>query len=184
MIRTSISGETNLTDSPEPLPAGVIRELNRGVVFLNSIGDETYTVSRTGTGSVGGHIRHNLDLVNCVLNGIEERRVDYGRRKRDTRIEIDRSYAIEQIQFAIGRLSALISGIISTPILVRSEIDEDTWLNSTVARELEFLHSHTIHHYALIAERLYAANINVDVEFGVAPSTLRFWKEQAVSIGP
>lgn len=170
-----------MTESYEPLAAAVIRELNRGVKLLKTIEAETYSASRTGTGSIGGHIRHNLDLVNCVLNGIAERRVDYGRRERDVRIETDRAYAAEQIRFAIRRLSALTPEIIRGPILVRSEIDEDAWLHSTAARELEFLHSHTIHHYALIAERLQAANLRVDREFGVAPSTLKFWKQKAVS---
>ena len=47
-------------------------------------------------------------------------------------------------------------------------------------RELQFLVSHTIHHYALIGVLLAAEGFDVSLEFpefGVAPSTLTHWKE-------
>jgi hypothetical protein len=57
-------------------------------------------------------------------------------------------------------------------VMVRSEINEDFWYASSVAREIEFLHSHTVHHYAVIA-RLMPDSVKLN-KFGVAPSTLRF----------
>jgi hypothetical protein len=42
-----------------------------------------------------------------------------------------------------------------------------------VARELQFLQSHTVHHYAVIHLMLLQQGIRPDPEFGVAPSTLR-----------
>ena len=50
---------------------------------------------------------------------------------------------------------------------------------SSLARELQFLTSHTIHHFAVIALILRAMDVEVDREFGVAPSTLRYWTEAA-----
>ena len=35
-----------------------------------------------------------------------------------------------------------------------SEIESGNWLPSSIAREVEFVHSHTVHHHALIAEKL------------------------------
>ena len=43
-------------------------------------------------------------------------------------------------------------------------------------RELEFAISHTIHHHALIKERLRHLGIEFDEKFGVAPSTLEYRK--------
>jgi hypothetical protein len=52
------------------------------------------------------------------------------------------------------------------------------WSRSTAARELQFLVSHTVHHYALIAFILRANGIDPGADFGVAPSTLAHRKSQ------
>ena len=61
--------------------------------------------------------------------------------------------------------------------------DKDFWCASSIERELEFLQSHTIHHYALIGFKLRAFGFDLPVEFGVAPSTLRFWNRQKIGGG-
>lgn len=63
-------------------------------------------------------------------------------------------------------------------LLVRSEgvYGEESqrgWVLSTLERELQFLASHTVHHYALIALTLRAQGVTVGTDFGMAPSTLR-----------
>ena len=65
---------------------------------------------------------------------------------------------------------------------VRSEIEPELVMNSTLARETEFVHSHTVHHYALIAAKLKSVGIEVPDEFGVAPSTLRYWATLKTSV--
>ena len=52
------------------------------------------------------------------------------------------------------------------------------WSGSTVRRELDFLLSHTVHHYALIAMSLRLRGLPVPAELGVAPSTLEHWRRQ------
>jgi hypothetical protein len=66
--------------------------------------------------------------------------------------------------------------------MVRSEVDEDLWHTSSISREIEFLHSHTVHHYALVARRMTDAGYFTDATFGVAPSTLRFRQASASSV--
>jgi hypothetical protein len=58
----------------------------------------------------------------------------------------------------------------------RSETAVDLWCPSSGLRELEFLQSHAIHHYALIAQRLSAVGFAVPEDSGVAPSTLEHWR--------
>ena len=56
--------------------------------------------------------------------------------------------------------------------------DEPDWCRSSLLRELQFLLSHTIHHYALIASLLERRGVRVRDElsgFGVAASTLEHW---------
>jgi hypothetical protein len=45
---------------------------------------------------------------------------------------------------------------------------------SSISRELQVLSSHTIHHFALIAMTLRMHGVELDAEFGMAPSTLRY----------
>jgi hypothetical protein len=46
-------------------------------------------------------------------------------------------------------------------------------MESSLSRELQVLSSHTIHHFALIAVTLRAHGVQMDADFGMAPSTLR-----------
>ncbi len=154
--------------------AGLIVELEKACTIINALDDEIYSGMGGHESSIGAHMRHNLEFVNELLNGIAERRIDYNARLRDIRVEIDRGYAVEQMSFACQRLSSLTAGILATVVLVSSEVDEDVWHTSSVSREIEFLHSHTIHHYALVARRMADAGFTTDDTFGVAPSTLKF----------
>ena len=57
--------------------------------------------------------------------------------------------------------------------------EEQQWSRSTLRRELQFLLSHTIHHFALIGLLLSFHGVEPGEEFGVAPSTLKHWRSQA-----
>ena len=51
---------------------------------------------------------------------------------------------------------------------------EDSFMESSISRELQVLSSHTVHHFALIAMTLRMHGLEVDPDFGMAPSTLRY----------
>jgi hypothetical protein len=61
------------------------------------------------------------------------------------------------------------------------EGDERPWTRSTVRRELQFLLSHTVHHYALIAMICHRHQRPVESDFGVAPSTLNYRRRAAAA---
>ena len=52
-------------------------------------------------------------------------------------------------------------------------------VKKSVSRELQVLSSHTIHHFALIAMTLRLHGIEMDPDFGMAPSTLRYLASRA-----
>jgi hypothetical protein len=160
--------------SQRSVVTSLISELQRAIDLVHKLDDDRYALATEGESSIGAHIRHNLEFVNELLNGIAARRVDYSARKRDVRVEVDRGHAIDQLSFACDRLKSLTVGVLAALVMVRSEVDEDVWHASSVSREIEFLHSHTIHHYALVAERILEAGSSADPTFGVAPSTLRY----------
>lgn len=163
---------------PNPLIESLVRELACAAKMIENLDDFTFTSARNGASGISAHFRHNLDFVNGFLNGIEAGKIDYNRRERDTRVEQNRQYAAKSFRFAIRRLQNLPPEITEKKVSVRSEIEENLWHESSASRELEFLHSHTVHHHALVAERLESFGINVSADFGVAPSTLKFWEQR------
>ena len=58
------------------------------------------------------------------------------------------------------------------PVHAGAEMQEVAWASSTIERELQFLASHTVHHFTVIALLLRLDGVEVDADFGVAPSTL------------
>lgn len=159
-----------------------IHFLRQGRALLDDVDQEVY--ARTGgiagpRGSVGAHVRHCIDCYRCFLEGLETSRVDYDARGRDPRVEVEPAAAACVIDQLIERLEALEGSNVETPLQVRADAAAWRgsllrWGSSTLGRELQFLLSHTVHHYALIAMLLRSHGIEPDPSFGVAPSTLSF----------
>lgn len=153
--------------------------LRQGIELIENLDDAGFTRGEgRDRSSVGAHFRHNLDFAENFLRGLETGRLDYNRRERDLRIESDRAFAALRFREVVQKLENVTSELLGKKILVRSETVENLWCESSGLRELEFLQSHTIHHYALIRIKLAADGIAVPPDFGVAPSTLEFWKSQ------
>src|SRR4051812_15204947 len=157
-----------------------ITALQQAITLLPMLGEAQYRQKLPAcfNASVGGHIRHNVDHYLSFLAGIEKAQIDYEARERDARLESDRDYAVSVLEQITTRLRALASE--DKPVDVRMENTEETsadaWGQSTTRRELQFLLSHTIHHYALVAVSCRLLGVEPSADFGVAPSTLRYRK--------
>ena len=167
-----------------------IRYLEQGARLIRSLDDALYTDCPRGPfpGGVGAQLRHCIDFYDCFLDGLAGGRVDYTRRRRDARIETDRALAGRKLDQLIRALAALGPEQAAAELRVRTEgaPSDESRTRSTVRRELEFLTSHTIHHYALIVLLLsmHGYEIPADLEgFGVAPSTLSHWQETGSNAG-
>lgn len=133
-------------------------------------------------GSIAGHLRHVIEFYHCFLGGCANGKIDYNLRVRDARIELDRNYAIEQItNLTVGlRELSLVDGGDRLLVALEGTSKPVSWSASSVLRELDYLQSHTVHHYALIAMLLRLQGIEPGANFGVAPSTLEYWAQEAV----
>lgn len=158
------------------LIAALARELASAKALILGLDADAYTRSENEAGGIGSHIRHDLNFVECVLNGVESGVVDYAKRERDRRIETDASFAAARIEAVIERLESFEVDP-RTALFVVSEIDASLLHRSSVSREIEFVLSHTIHHHALIKQILKDAGRMLDSSFGVAPSTLEYWRQ-------
>ena len=157
----------------------LIEELQRAVRLIGRTDDVAYRRVANGTANVGAQLRHNLDFVGSFLRGIECGLIDYSDRERDARVEVDRQYAATRFEVVISRLEQLDETILRRAIRTRSEVDPVSVFPSSIGREVEFVHSHTVHHHALIREKLAGFGIAVDEYLGVAPSTINYWADQA-----
>jgi uncharacterized damage-inducible protein DinB len=141
------------------------------------LGPEEYTDSDVPgiSGSIGGHVRHCLDHVRALELGIERGLVDYDARRPDITIETEREAAAHSLMAAAARLRSVPAESLGRSVIVRTLIAIDgpvVEASSSVARELAFVVSHTIHHnaqIALLANRVGSSRL--PRRFGVAPST-------------
>jgi hypothetical protein len=152
--------------------------LRQGLVLLDLLDDEQFRcgVPALKLSGPGPHFRHVIDFYRRLFEGLSSESapaIDYDRRERDPRIETDRSVC----RAAIDELRARLATIerVDGPVSVRC--DQLPSAHSTLGRELQGLVSHTVHHYALIAIAARAHGIDPGDEFGVAPSTLAYWRE-------
>lgn len=162
--------------------------LRQGIDLLTHLDDALYTAAPPPPlGAVGGHFRHCLDFYGCFLRGLETGDVDYDDRRRDPRLEGERHAALGALRDLAAGLENLAPDRVAPDRPLRVSQDracdsegreaEDRWCRSTVGRELQFLRSHTIHHYALIAATLRLLGFAPDPDFGIAPSTLAHRRE-------
>jgi hypothetical protein len=129
--------------------------------------------------TIGQHLRHCLDHVEAFLEGMPSGLVDYDLRTRGGAAESDPAVGLERIDHAIRRLrEAEIDE--ATPLRVKLDcgLGADSWRQSTAGRELQFLVSHLVHHFALVAILCRLQGIEPGEAFGVAPSTLRYRRGQ------
>ncbi len=155
-----------------------LQVLDQSVVLLEELDDELFAapVPSLSLRAAGSHLRHCLDFYHSFLSGLPLGRVDYDLRQRDPRIEQDRLYALGKLLFVRDELARVREAPLPADLEVCLEGNGSAWSLSSVERELQFLLSHTIHHYALIAIALRSHGFDPGREFGVAPSTLRYWE--------
>ncbi len=164
-----------------PLPSSVlalVAALRQLLELVEGMTDEQYTRRpKTAGGSIGGHVRHNLDHVSALLVGLPTGAIDYDRRERGTPVETDRRLAAAALEELERRLADARWGGPAERLRVTALVSPDLppiRLETSWEREVAFVLSHTIHHNALIG--LLAALVDAPVPpgFGYAPSTLAY----------
>jgi hypothetical protein len=169
---------SSLTPRQSALIATNIRWLRQALRLLERLDDSVYSSTAPGFAPhrAGAHLRHILEFYQCFLDGLEGSRIDYDMRRRDESIERSRHTAAIAIRTIIRALATRAEQ--ERIVWVRMEDADsvgvrDTFMESSISRELQALSSHTVHHFALIAMTLRAHGVQMDPDFGMAPSTLR-----------
>lgn len=177
--------QTTPTETYASLVADNVHYLEQGARLLEAIDDALYAAHPPiAMSPVGGHLRHCIDFYLSFLDGAGGNEIDYDARKRDPRLETDRRYALDAVRSLMARLRAFPADATDHPLRVamdrgEGEQGEAAWAGSTIRRELQFLRSHTVHHYALIAAVLQLLDFAPPADFGVAPATLAYRRRRS-----
>ena len=147
--------------------------------LINKFPSELYTQPKEilSQSTIGQHFRHILEFYICLENGLSTGTVCYDNRERDILIETNIDYATGIIE----KLTLFLSKIMSDSLLAlkanySTTSDEKMSIQTSLFRELAYALDHTIHHLAIIKIALTDENLEVDSNFGVAPSTIRHRK--------
>ena len=129
--------------------------------------------------TIGQHVRHIIEMFQCLESGYFSGEVDYEKRKRDPQIETDISFATGLLQGIILQISKK-----NKPLKLLTYYDDLSDQPEKIAtnyfREIAYNLEHTIHHMALIRVGLRElGDIPVDDTYGVAVSTLKYRKQCA-----
>ena len=126
--------------------------------------------------SIGQHVRHIVELFQCLENGYHAGKVDYDSRKRDKEIETNRLTAISLLEFIYGQIDKPNKDLV---LYAKFGSDEnEIQISTNYFRELAYNLEHTIHHMALIRIGITeVSRVSLPPEFGVAPSTLKHRKQ-------
>ena len=161
----------------ESLILANLHYLRQAQGLLERLDDERYAkpVANFYDSSVGGHVRHCVEHYLSFLAGAESGRVDYDDRERDVLLETQTALAVAKVAEVAACLERLLEGGVPEGILVKMDCggEEIEWQPSTMGRELQFLVSHTVHHFAMIGGICRALEVELEEGFGVAPSTIR-----------
>jgi hypothetical protein len=146
--------------------------------LLYQLSDKDYVVPITylGNSSVGSHVRHIIELFQCLLDSYEHGILNYDNRKRDKQIESELLFAVEVINSIINEIEKENKNL-SLEQLISADC---ICIETNYFREVIYNLEHCIHHQALIKVAAYQLeNINIKENFGVAPSTIEYRKQCA-----
>lgn len=129
--------------------------------------------------TIGQHVRHIIELFQCLEKGYDDGLVNYEKRKRDIAIETDKNLAaslLKEVYDQLDRpdkemiLEACYDDLAADPIKIPTNY----------YREVAYNLEHTIHHMALIRVGIReVSTIELPADFGVASSTVKYRKQCA-----
>lgn len=125
---------------------------------------------------VGAHLRHVIEHYEALLWPAEPGSVDYDRRPRDRELERVPAVARARLEALQARLRQWSETPLDAPLKVRGlgglAGDFEFAVASSSGRELVFVASHAIHHFALLRAHCMQHGISINAHFGRAPATV------------
>lgn len=141
---------------------------------INKLTDKEYTqpIKSLSYSTIGSHVRHILEFVQCLSEQYDADTVNYDLRKRDKDIETSSETACKTIETIISRLQPKDKKL---RVVFTNYNGGVSHCETTFFREIMYNIEHCIHHEALIKVALMEIGKLdcLDSNFGVAPSTIK-----------
>jgi hypothetical protein len=159
--------------------------LAQGRAYLEGVSKSNYSqvITPNFISSAGAHMRHIIDHYQALMVGFYEQKIDYDFRLRGSDIESCPNAALDKISEIESWLTALTDDDFNQSLLLSSEVSIKSKnvqiVSTSLARELLFVSSHAVHHYAMISQISFAQKTALDQNFGLAPSTATFLRENS-----
>lgn len=163
-----------------------IAGLQEGVGLLQLLSSDQYTqgFKPAFQSDIGTHFRHVLEHYQCFFAQLNETVFRFDKRPRDGRLGSELDYAKKTISEFIKRFQQFDMSSFERTYTIKEQYGDDglqdqmvVEIETSLSRELMFLQSHTVHHYAMIAAMTRSLGISPDDEFGVAIPTRNFTKK-------
>ena len=133
-------------------------------------------------GPVGAHLRHVIEHHEALVFPTAPGVVDYDSRVRDRRVETQPALAALRLLALRQALAGWQVESLNQPVHVRGLAGSTgAWpfvMPSTRGRELAFVASHAVHHFALLKAHCEQIGLNLPAHFGVAPATVAYQLQQ------
>ncbi len=151
------------------------KNLLRGVKLLESISDKQYSNKTVAPyySSIGGHMRHILDIFDCIFEGLPSKEIDLAARKRNELVEEFTINGLIYFESIINKLHTLRHYDFNEMVTVKDDLGMgEVVVNYTLGSALIQAHSHAIHHFASIGYIISQLGIELpDEDFGFNPTT-------------
>lgn len=151
------------------------KNLCRGIQLLQYISDEEYsnTTIAPYNSSIGSHMRHILDVFDCVFEGLESNNINLINRKRNELAENFTSNGINYFNETIEKLKRLNKNDFNKIVNVTDDLGLGIIsANYTLVGILIQAHSHAIHHFASVGYIISQLGIELpEDDFGFNPTT-------------
>jgi len=151
------------------------QNLERGMNLLQNISDSNYCDNSVAPyySSIGIHMRHVLDVFECVFEGLPEGQINLVNRSRNRKVEEERQEGLNYFKQILTKLERLSSEDFGQLIAVTDDLGTGPVVTTyTLGAILAQAHSHAIHHYASIGYVIAQLGIELpDSMFGFNPTT-------------
>jgi len=153
------------------------KNLSRGIQLLKCISDNEYNNTTVAPyySSIGGHMRHILDVFDCIFDGLLSNDINLINRKRNELVEQYTKNGIEYFENTLANLQNLKTEDFNRIVTVTDDLGLGiVSANYTLGAILIQAHSHAIHHFASVGYVISQLGIELpDNDFGFNPTTPR-----------
>lgn len=172
----------NKVDNESLLKKQVLGSIGQCLDLVSQISDEAFCYKDSYHSSIGAHIRHIIDRINCFVSGVSSTLIDYDARERNPSIESCAKAAQQELNKVKKYFTESFAEPTERMVLVKETVSidcEPLIVTTTIGRELTYLIDHNTHHLAVIKLIYEKLGGKIADNVGKAASTIIYERKLA-----